>query len=244
MARIRTIKPDFFRHEGLQDLEREYPGHYVMLVFAGLWTQCDKAGRFVWSPRTLKLDILPFLDFDIEKTLMLLERFSYVARYVHGEKLYGEVVNFTEHQRISGKEAQEPAKHPQPVEYLGKVEVGSTREATGKQSRSQERKGREGNGVDSAEVSPEFLRLPLAGGKEAVVTEADVEGWSKTFPAVDVRQELRECRQWNVDHPAKRKTANGWRSHVSRWLAKVQDRGGSSRVAHVGRDPFAGAVNS
>lgn len=242
MARIRTIKPDFFRHEGLQDLEREHPGYYVMLVFAGLWTQCDRAGRFVWSPRTLKLDILPFLDFDIEKTLMLLERFSYVARYVHGEKLYGVVVNFTEHQRISGKEAQEPAKYPQPVEYIGKTKEGSTGEATEKQSRSQEGKGKEGNGVYSVETSPEFLRLPLVGGKEAVITEADVEEWSKTFPAVDVRQELRECRQWNLDNPTKRKTATGWRSHVSRWLAKDQNRGGAARSAQ--KDPFAGAVNT
>ena len=144
MARIRTVKPDFFRHEGLQDLERDNPGQHVMLTFAGLWTLCDKAGRFEWKPRTIKLDVLPFLDFDMETTLTLLERFSYVRRYEVDGKLYGVIPSFEEHQRINGKEAQEPAKYPEPVEFIEPQTEGSNVEATGKQSRSQEGKGREG----------------------------------------------------------------------------------------------------
>lgn len=144
MARIRTVKPDFFRHEGLQDLERDNPGQHVMLTFAGLWTLCDKAGRFEWKPRTIKLDVLPFLDFDMETTLTLLERFSYVRRYEVDGKLYGAIPSFEEHQRINGKEAQEPAKYPEPVEFIEPQTEGSNGEATGKQSRSQEGKGREG----------------------------------------------------------------------------------------------------
>lgn len=144
MARIRTVKPDFFRHEGLQDLERDNPGQHVMLTFAGLWTLCDKAGHFEWKPRTIKLDVLPFLDFDMETTLTLLERFSYVRRYEVDGKLYGVIPSFEEHQRINGKEAQEPAKYPEPVEFIEPQTEGSNGEATGKQSRSQEGKGREG----------------------------------------------------------------------------------------------------
>jgi hypothetical protein len=29
MARIRTIKPEFFRHEGLQDLEMSHPANIL-----------------------------------------------------------------------------------------------------------------------------------------------------------------------------------------------------------------------
>lgn len=144
MARIRTVKPEFFRHEGLQDLERANPGQHVMLTFAGLWTLCDKAGRFEWKPRTIKLDVLPFLEFDMGTTLMLLERFSYVRRYIADGKTYGVIPSFEEHQRINGKEAQEPPKHPEPAEYIEQQAEGSNREATGKQPRSQEGKGREG----------------------------------------------------------------------------------------------------
>jgi hypothetical protein len=59
MARIRTIKPDFFRHELLQDLEAENPGLYPMLFFIGLLTLSDKSGRFEWKPRAIKPRVLP-----------------------------------------------------------------------------------------------------------------------------------------------------------------------------------------
>ena len=128
MARIRTIKPEFFRHEGLQDIEVANPGKHAMLVFAGLWGHCDKAGRFEWKPRSLKLDILPFLDFDMADTLDLLWRSGFVHRYESEGREYGEIASFEKHQRIGGKEAQEPAKHPEPTEY----KQGSIGEATGK----------------------------------------------------------------------------------------------------------------
>jgi hypothetical protein len=144
MARIRTIKPEFFRHEELQDLASEH-GAEIMLVFAGLWGHCDKAGRFEWRPRTLKLDILPFLDFDIESMLSVLSGVGLVRRYEAGGKDYGVIDSFTEHQRIGGKEAQEPPKHPEPPRECDVEQQGSDGEATGKHLGLQEGKGREGN---------------------------------------------------------------------------------------------------
>lgn len=139
MARIRSIKPEFFRHEGLQDLEAANQGAYPMMVFAGLWGHCDKAGRFEWKPRTLKLDILPFLEFDMAITLAILEDGGFVKSYEVDGKKYGLIQTFSEHQRVSGKEAQEPEKYPAPIEK----QKGSNGEATEKHSGEQEGKGRE-----------------------------------------------------------------------------------------------------
>lgn len=159
MARIRTIKPDFYRHEGLQDLEAENVGKYPMMVFSGLWGHCDKAGRFEWKPRQLKLDILPFLPFDMAETLDLLVSAGFVKRYSVGGKEYGLIESFSDHQRLSGKELQEPEKYPSPSAN----KEGSNGEATGKQSgsdgdqqESQEWKGREeeGNGDMSGNKFP------------------------------------------------------------------------------------------
>lgn len=155
MARIRTIKPEFFRHEGLQDLEAANPGAYTMLVFAGLWGHCDKAGTFEWKPRVLKLDILPFLSFDMAATLNLLEEAGLIVRFEVEGKLYGKIPSFADHQRISGKEAESPVKYP-----------GSTGEAPGKHMGLQEGKGRErerekegeGNG-DAQARAPDGLDL-------------------------------------------------------------------------------------
>jgi hypothetical protein len=104
MARIRNVKPDFFRHEGLQDLEKANPGKYPMFVFEGLWTKCDRQGVFEWKPRSLKLDILPFLDFCMEETLKILETAGYVQRYVVDGKEYGIIQTFRKHQVISRAE--------------------------------------------------------------------------------------------------------------------------------------------
>ncbi len=154
MARIRTIKPDFYRHEGLQDLEAANPGRYVMLVFSGLWGHCDREGRFEWRPRQLKLDILPFLNFDMSETLEALERAGFIERYEVDGKQYGLVPTFLDHQRISGKEAVEPAKHPSPAVKRQR----KSREAAGKHPGEQEReeegnKEKEGKG-GSAPAAP------------------------------------------------------------------------------------------
>ena len=151
MARIRSIKPEFFRHEGLQDLEAAHPGKHAMLVFAGLWGHCDKAGRFEWRPRTLKLDILPFLNFDMTKTLDLLVASGYIRRYSADGGEYGVIPSFAEHQRINGKESQEPEKYPEPPEQ----QPGSTGEAT--ETTGREGKGMEGNG--DVGLAPDAARL-------------------------------------------------------------------------------------
>ena len=138
MARIRTVKPEFFRHEGLQDLEKSHKGKNAMLVFIGLWGHCDKGGKFEWRPRQLKLDILPFLDFDMEATLGLLHSAGFLERYEISGKQYGRIPTFKDHQRVGGKEAQEPDRFPD-------ASPGSVSEAPEKHIPSQEGKGREGN---------------------------------------------------------------------------------------------------
>lgn len=174
MARIRSIKPDFFRHEALQDAEIANPGKYPMMVFAGLWGHCDSKGRFEWRPRQLKLDILPFLPFDMAETLEILAKSGMVNRYEVDGKSYGEIPTFEKHQRLSGKEVTEGEKHPEP-----------NGEATGKQSgsngdeqESQEGKGREGNrnGVNPAPDKPARFD-PVAMPLPACLHPTDWSAW-------------------------------------------------------------------
>lgn len=186
MGRIRSIKPEFFRHEGLQDLEAANPGAYPMLVFAGLWTACDKAGRFEWKPRTLKLDLLPFLPFEMAETLALLERAGMVRRYSVDGKEYGLIASFEEHQRIAGKEAQAPAKYPEPHGEVTNYAQGSAGEAPVKHPERQEGKGREeerereeeGSGEPLPDASPES-NLPTMAGAVCITLRA------KGIPAVN-----------------------------------------------------------
>lgn len=112
MARIRTVKPEFYRHELLQHLERHHPGLRPMLVFSGLWTLCDKLGQFEWKPRQIHLDLLPYVDFEMEDTLQVLEDAGMVLQYEVDGKFYGLIPSFKTHQRISGKEVVLPPRYP------------------------------------------------------------------------------------------------------------------------------------
>ena len=141
MARIRTIKPEFFRHEALQDLEIAHPGAYPMMVFCGLWGHCDSKGRFEWKPRQLKLDILPFLPFDMAQTLAVLESSGMVKKYVVEGKDFGEIPSFEKHQRLSGKEITEGEKHPAPREKQ-RGTTGKQRGSVGEILDAQEGKGK------------------------------------------------------------------------------------------------------
>lgn len=125
MSRIRTIKPEFFRHMGLQSLEEVNQGQYPMLVFEGLLTLCDKNGTFLWQPPHIKLDVLPFIPFDMQTTLELLVGSGMVIKFTAEGREYGHIPTFQKHQRVSGTEAKNPAKYPYPLEALRK-QGGST----------------------------------------------------------------------------------------------------------------------
>lgn len=130
MARIRTIKPEFYRHHELFSAEKE-SGLPLRLAFSGLWLCCDKEGRFKWNPNQLKLDVLPYDELDFEKVLNSLEKNDFLKKYEVDGKFYGVIPTFKEHQRITGSEATYESKIPSPPMSYG---VGNTLETPKKQT--------------------------------------------------------------------------------------------------------------
>jgi hypothetical protein len=109
MARIRTIKPDFFRHEELYEAEQE-TGFPLRLAFAGLFTVSDREGRFRWQPRQIKLDVMPYDQLDFSRVLDALVTRGFVVRYACGTDEYGVIPSFTKHQVINNRE--KPSEYP------------------------------------------------------------------------------------------------------------------------------------
>lgn len=93
MARARNIKPGFFRNEVLAELDPT-----TRLLFAGLWTIADRAGRLEDRPKRIKADVLPYDDGDVSSMLEALARRSFIARYKHGASSYIQILNFDKHQ--------------------------------------------------------------------------------------------------------------------------------------------------
>lgn len=113
MSRIRTVKPELFKHEDLFDAE--YTSKLPLrLAFIGLFTVADKEGRFKWRPRTLKLDVLPHDLLDFSEVLDALEQAGFIRRYEVGGEIYGWIPTFGKHQRFSGKEASAKSLLPPP----------------------------------------------------------------------------------------------------------------------------------
>jgi hypothetical protein len=117
LARIRTIKPAFFRHEALYEAEIEsrLP---LRVAYAGLWTASDREGRFKWRPRELKLDCLPYDDVDFSRVLDALTTRGFVVRYVVEGVEYGFIPSFTDHQIINNREAESDLPNPNDINAL------------------------------------------------------------------------------------------------------------------------------
>jgi hypothetical protein len=112
MARIRSIKPEFFDDEELCALS---PWH--RLCFAGLWTQADRDGRLEDRPKRLKTKIFPYDDLDMEGLLVGLASAGFILRYEAGGRAYVQVLNFLRHQLPSRDEP--PSELPMPTGELG-----------------------------------------------------------------------------------------------------------------------------
>lgn len=100
MARIRTIKPDFWSHPKVGAVSRD-----ARLLFLGLLNEADDEGRMRYHPKRLAGVLFPFDD-DVSPGMLdvwvnELDRIGLVARYDVEGALYLEIPGFTEHQRIN-----------------------------------------------------------------------------------------------------------------------------------------------
>lgn len=117
MARIRTIKPSFFRHRELFDAEVQ-TGFRLQIAFAGLWTCADREGRFAWRPDELKLDCLPYDNVNFGDVLGALEQRGFINRYEVDGKVYGCIPSWKLHQYINQREANSDIPEPPPVKKM------------------------------------------------------------------------------------------------------------------------------
>lgn len=129
VARIRTIKPKFFTDEDLAEL-----AFSDRLLFVGLWTQADKAGRLEDRPKRLKAELFPYDDLDMDDALGRLANAKFITRYEGNGKRLIQVRTWHRHQRPpkSEPESELPAirisNDPDPIENVSSRLEGKGRE--------------------------------------------------------------------------------------------------------------------
>lgn len=114
MARIRTIKPDFFASEDVSRLPLR-----ARLTWVGLWTHADDHGRAKDVLGLLKAAIWPLDDDvtldDIEEDLCELADQHRIVRYEVDGRHYIAIVNWHVHQAINRPKASDIPRPPVPV---------------------------------------------------------------------------------------------------------------------------------
>lgn len=105
MARIRTIKPEFFTSEDICNLSP-----LARLLYIGTWLEADREGRLEWKPKTLKTRYLPNDECDIRVLCTELIAHGLVVVYRDG---LAYIPTFLEHQIINPREGK--SKLPLPT---------------------------------------------------------------------------------------------------------------------------------
>lgn len=60
------------------------------------------------------------------------------------------------------------------------------------------------------------------------ITDGDISRWAEAYPACNVKRQLASMDAWLSANPAKARKKN-WKSFITRWLSKEQDRGGDMK---------------
>jgi hypothetical protein len=99
MARIRTIKPEFWRHEGLSALPEA-----THMLAAALLTYADDHGYFNANAKLIEAECFPLrkpsVSVQESLTYLVVEGYIQLGNDCKGRR-YGRIVNFAEHQRVS-----------------------------------------------------------------------------------------------------------------------------------------------
>ena len=183
MARIRTIKPDFFTSEDITELSP-----LARLLYVALWCEADREGRLVWKPKTFKLRYLPADDCDIEKICQELLNLNLVIPYGDGLAF---IPTFGDHQHLNPREA---------ASTLAPPNASATRRSRVKHASppvpdaqvGREGKGREGEAKEQTTPNPSADAKGNIGGsrKRVKITfdsfvDACHESGEKAVPADD-----------------------------------------------------------
>jgi hypothetical protein len=185
MARIRTVKPEFFKHEDLYILEKDEKLP-LRIAFVGLWCVADREGRFKWKPNQIKLDVLPYDNCDFSRVLDALATHGFVEQYLaDDEKLYGFIPSFSNHQVINNRESESVIPSPFDASVTRDPHGLSKNKGKGKEGKGREGKGNGKPKAENYEDYPEFLEFWSAYPRKDGKNNAFVS-WVKNSPNIDI----------------------------------------------------------
>lgn len=220
MARIRTIKPDFWTDEKVVELSA-----FARLLFIGLWNFADDEGRMVYSPKSIKMKIFPADSLDISELFGEIHRENMITIYVVDGVEYLQVNKFSEHQKIDKRSA---SKLPPPEDSTEFPRIPPT-EGKGKGREGE----KEGNNIHAnACIARNDVSCPhqeiISVYHETLPTGTRVRVWGGT------RAKHLQAR-WREDK--KRQSLDFWKNFFT-YIAESKFLTGQVASSAPDRDPF------
>lgn len=242
MARIRTIKPEFWVSGQVVECSTN-----ARLLFIGMWTFADDQGVHVASPKQLKMEVFPGDDFstkeiagyvseliehDLIREIVVPEDVDEELQHLIGTHFW--VINGWHHQKIDKPNSRYPVLRSV-IEHSTNVRRPFALYG-----------GREGKDRSlycsepptAAASEPAVLVYPCSGRiQEWNLTQSQVDEWAALFPGLDVMRECRAALAWCRANTAKRKTASGMPRFLSSWLTRSQNRGSTKNSTPDTEEP-------
>lgn len=173
MARIRTIKPEFFTSEDIVELSA-----FARLLYIATWCEADREGRLAWKPKTFKIRYFPADSVEIDALCKELIERGLVKLYGDG---FAYIPSFSRHQHVNPRESR--SELPDPDEKSSRVNHASARV-------SDVQVGREGKeGIDHASLTQSFETFWTAYPKKKNKGQAE-QAFAKLKPDSDLLQTI------------------------------------------------------
>lgn len=223
MARIRTIKPEFFTSEDIVSLSP-----LARLLYVALWCEADKEGRMVWKPRTFKLRYLPADNCSAEDLCAELIEAGLVVLYEDGAYAY--IPKFARHQHINPRESASVLPEPdaRAQKSTRKQRVTTRHDASAREDDAQvgrEGKGKEGEGMNNP-PSPRKRGSAGDDGFDAfwaaypnkTAKQAAAKAFEKLSPSADLLDEMLQAIARQKTWPKWVKDGGQYIPNPSTWL--------------------------
>jgi len=183
VARIRTIKPDFWTDEKVVELSA-----FARLLFIGLWNFADDEGRMVLSPKRIKMQIFPADTLDISALFGEIRREKLIEVYAIDNIEYLQINSFAKHQKIDKRSASKLPSNSSSSPESPRI---PPTEGKGKGKEEEEERKKE-----ASHKKYEFE------GKTIKLSKKDFDQWKVSFSAIlDFKAGLMAADSWISGEP-------------------------------------------
>jgi hypothetical protein len=170
LARIRYLKPDYFKDEDLAELP-----YWVRHLFQGLWILADRDGRLEDRIKRIKAEISPYKKLDVEKGLQMLSQLkkygdgAFILRYEIENCKYIQILKWHKHQKPHHTEKPSVIPGPEDKHFLtvnSTLKDGEKKEGMGMGMGMEKGMGKVGKGEFVSLFEGEYEKLVDYMGKQ------------------------------------------------------------------------------